>query len=173
MSEISYINITRDNNRIEQWYEITSSGLTHSCNQGIINQYLCPLMTNMFSNHRYHNNIYLNKNFGLLNITSIDSINNITNNNYYKILNVNIYSLDNNDINKDERLIFTYQMNITKKNIVLPKIINYEYSKFAQISWFNNLSIYHISSIILILLIIIYINMKSFCYKLKNKFKMK
>jgi hypothetical protein len=36
----------------DSWSEITSSGLTHTCADGVLNRLLCPLMLEAFSRHR-------------------------------------------------------------------------------------------------------------------------
>lgn len=52
-----------------QWSEITSSGLTHSASDGLLNSILCPLMLSTFSSHRIAamgDATFAGKNFGSL-----------------------------------------------------------------------------------------------------------
>ena len=49
------------------WFEVTSSGITHSAADGLVNSLLCPLMLETFSRHRrsdYGDAVYVGKNFG-------------------------------------------------------------------------------------------------------------
>jgi hypothetical protein len=51
----------------DEWTEVTSSGMTHTCASGHINAFLCPLMLNTFSSHRKdkdnNNRINYNRNW--------------------------------------------------------------------------------------------------------------
>jgi alkaline phosphatase D len=52
-----------------EWLEVTSSGLTHSANDGLVNGILCPLMHSTFSQHRrveYGDEAFVGRNFGQL-----------------------------------------------------------------------------------------------------------
>lgn len=79
------------NNHNQQLYEITSSGLTHTCGDSFLNYFLCPLMIQIFDQHRYDKKSYfIGKNFGLINlITSNNSKNEKT-----LALNISVVSLD-------------------------------------------------------------------------------
>lgn len=82
MAEILYANYTYDDGSMGQWIEVTSSGLTHSCSDGLLNSFLCPLMNDVFSSHRYKktsnndnnndNSLYMGKNFGYLDIQYVE-----------------------------------------------------------------------------------------------------
>jgi hypothetical protein len=50
----------------QTWIEVTSSGLTHSAADGVLNRLLCPLMLWAFSSHRVseEDNTYMKRNFG-------------------------------------------------------------------------------------------------------------
>ena len=41
--------------QVDEWTEVTSSGLTHTCADNFLNKLLCPLMINTFSSHRQDN----------------------------------------------------------------------------------------------------------------------
>ena len=51
-------------------FEVTSSGLTHTCGDGLITGLLCPLMLNTYDRHRIHSHgtdgYYIGRNFGQL-----------------------------------------------------------------------------------------------------------
>lgn len=72
MAEILYANYTYDDGSMGQWIEVTSSGLTHSCSDGLLTSFFCPLMNDVFSSHRYKtattDSLYMKKNFGYLDI---------------------------------------------------------------------------------------------------------
>ena len=73
MAEMLYANYTYDDGSMGQWIEVTSSGLTHSCSDGLLTSFFCPLMNNVFSSHRYKttvttDSLYMKKNFGYLDI---------------------------------------------------------------------------------------------------------
>lgn len=66
-----------------EWLEVTSSGLTHSAADGLMNKLLCPLMLSAFSRHRHsstNDTVFVGKNFGLI---SFDK----------SLLNVSVFSL--------------------------------------------------------------------------------
>lgn len=72
MAEILYANYTYDDGSMGQWIEVTSSGLTHSCSDGLLTSFLCPLMNDVFSSHRYKiDSLYMERNFGYLDIRYI------------------------------------------------------------------------------------------------------
>ena len=50
----------------QSWIEVTSSGLTHSATDGILNRLLCPLMLWAFSGHRVleEDGTYMKRNYG-------------------------------------------------------------------------------------------------------------
>lgn len=50
----------------QTWIEVTSSGLTHSAADGVLNRLLCPLMLWAFSSHRVsvEDSTYMKRNFG-------------------------------------------------------------------------------------------------------------
>ena len=51
----------------ERWVEVTSSGLTHSCAEGLLNGLLCPWMVDTFHAHRDEEDsraYYLGRNYG-------------------------------------------------------------------------------------------------------------
>lgn len=60
-SEIATIDIHRHGNTdmndthdtVDRWYEVTSSGMTHLCDDSIITRHVCPSMISLFSAHRY------------------------------------------------------------------------------------------------------------------------
>lgn len=72
MAEMLYANYTNDDGSMGQWIEVTSSGLTHSCNDGLLTSFFCPLMNDVFSSHRYktvtNDSLYMERNFGYLDI---------------------------------------------------------------------------------------------------------
>jgi hypothetical protein len=50
-----------------QWYEVTSSGLTHTCRDNFITKPICPLMMDHFSSHRYGEaNYFMERNVGVI-----------------------------------------------------------------------------------------------------------
>jgi alkaline phosphatase D len=51
----------------DEWIESTSSGLTHTCGDGLITRFLCPLMLNTFTRHRKASTdplYFIGKNYG-------------------------------------------------------------------------------------------------------------
>ena len=70
--EVSSIPYLRAGGTVGQWYEITSSGLTHSCRDSKLTEYICPIMLHTFNAHRDAiNNFLMERNFGLLSISAI------------------------------------------------------------------------------------------------------
>ena len=66
LGEVSETSYTREDGSTGKWTEVTSSGLTHSCSEGLMG-YLCPAVTALFSQHRRdQKSIYLKRNFGLI-----------------------------------------------------------------------------------------------------------
>ncbi len=66
LGEVSETSFTREDGTSGKWTEVTSSGLTHSCSEGLTG-YLCPAVTALFSQHRRDQKaIYLKRNFGLI-----------------------------------------------------------------------------------------------------------
>ena len=75
-------NVCEDEYDTPEWAEVTSSGLTHTCAESFLTQWLCPSMLNIFTNHRVNspgiNNIsealvnqdgyFIGKNIGSLEI---------------------------------------------------------------------------------------------------------
>ncbi|CAM9505479.1 unnamed protein product, partial [Ectocarpus fasciculatus] len=67
--EVSNIPFSRVGGEKGQWYEITSSGLTHSCRDSKFTELICPVMLRSFNAHRAGNhNFLMERNFGLLSI---------------------------------------------------------------------------------------------------------
>ena len=67
LGELSEARYTRADGSSGTWVEVTSSGLTHSCSDGIANALLCPLMMGMFSQHRQSFfAAHLQRNFGTI-----------------------------------------------------------------------------------------------------------
>jgi hypothetical protein len=49
------------------WYEVTSSGLTHTCRDNFITKPICPVMMEMFPSHRSEKEKYfMERNFGVI-----------------------------------------------------------------------------------------------------------
>ena len=76
MAEISTAQFTRADGSKGEWVEVTSSGLTHTCADGMMNALLCPLMTSLFSTHRKVSSVaepqlYLGRNFGIIQSTPV------------------------------------------------------------------------------------------------------
>lgn len=70
LGEFSIAKLEREDQKDNTWLEITSSGLTHTCADNIVNRILCPTMMYLFNNHRLHKeNYFTGKNFGSLTIT--------------------------------------------------------------------------------------------------------
>eukprot|EP01038_Epipyxis_sp_PR26KG_P016362 gene16362-22300_t len=70
LGELSQASFERLDGTFGEWLEITSSGLTHTCGDGIINYYLCPLMMILFNKHRHtKNSFFIGKNFGLIEVS--------------------------------------------------------------------------------------------------------
>jgi alkaline phosphatase D len=64
LGEISQATVRRTGGETTHWKEVTSSGLTHTCADGLLNRFLCPLMMEMFSEHRERRDrYYLGRNF--------------------------------------------------------------------------------------------------------------
>lgn len=69
LGEVSQAAYTREDGSTGQWIEITSSGLTHSCSEGLTGLF-CPGVTALFSQHRRdQKSVYLKRNFGLIQAT--------------------------------------------------------------------------------------------------------
>lgn len=67
LAEASAATYKRRDGTMGQWVEVTSSGLTHTCADGVLNAALCPLMTSIFSLHRRTPGaLFLGRNFGLI-----------------------------------------------------------------------------------------------------------
>ena len=68
LGEISRVKVERNDNTLNNiWPEITSSGLTHSCRLGIVQDVLCPIMLKTFNKHRDPNDeYYAGKNYGTI-----------------------------------------------------------------------------------------------------------
>jgi alkaline phosphatase D len=65
MGEISSVNYKLSNGESSQWFEITSSGLTHTCLSSKFNTFLYKIMTNTFNSHRWKPSSYtFEKNVG-------------------------------------------------------------------------------------------------------------
>lgn len=74
LGEISEASYTRADGSTGKWTEVTSSGLTHSCSDGITG-FLCPIMTGIMAQHRRSaDSIYLHRNYGLLEISKLDPV---------------------------------------------------------------------------------------------------
>jgi hypothetical protein len=74
LGELSVAKVTRADGSKHSWVEVTSSGLTHSCSDGIANTLLCPLMMAMFQQHRTASqDVFLQKNFGLISKAEVDA----------------------------------------------------------------------------------------------------
>jgi alkaline phosphatase D len=69
IGELSQALLTRADGSLTRWIEYTSSGLTHSCRDGLLNSVLSPILMRMFSSHRISPSSYfLGKNFGKVSI---------------------------------------------------------------------------------------------------------
>lgn len=70
MGEIAHAIVKREDGSISKWSEVTSSGMTHTCATGLFNKILCPLMVQMFHEHRLDDfgAYYLGKNFGTIEV---------------------------------------------------------------------------------------------------------
>ncbi|KAJ1436871.1 PhoD-like phosphatase-domain-containing protein [Ochromonadaceae sp. CCMP2298] len=66
LGELSRARFTRSDGSEGEWVEVTSSGLTHTCADGIVNKYLCPFMMQVFSLHRIPGAVFFGKNFGTI-----------------------------------------------------------------------------------------------------------
>jgi len=58
---------------MDRWPEITSSGLTHTCADGLLNRFICPFMLNTFTRHREQDldaGIFVGRNVGSLRFNS-------------------------------------------------------------------------------------------------------
>jgi hypothetical protein len=72
-AEVSSIEYSRADGSEGRWYEITASGLTHTCRDSRLTRYLCPLMLDTFNAHRAEEDSYfMERNFGLLTISACD-----------------------------------------------------------------------------------------------------
>lgn len=72
-AEISSVQYTRADGQRGRWFEVTSSGLTHTCQDNIITGHVCPLMLDAFHAHREGTfNYLMERNFGLLSISQCD-----------------------------------------------------------------------------------------------------
>ena len=67
-SIVTRVKVERNDNTLNNiWPEITSSGLTHSCRLGIVQDVLCPIMLKTFNKHRDPNDeYYAGKNYGTI-----------------------------------------------------------------------------------------------------------
>ncbi len=102
-----------------KFIEITSSGLTHSCNSGRLTRLLCPLMLNTFSDHRKKKeDFFMGENFGLLSI--------INNN---KHTSSSSDDDDDNNQNSDGLLLDISVLGIRDKAVVL----SYQVHKHAAV----------------------------------------
>ena len=82
LSEISVAKFTRADGNIGEWPEVTSSGLTHTCADGLLG-FVCPIVMSLCSHHRRAGkSLYLGKNFGTLEtvVTRRQSASRITHN---------------------------------------------------------------------------------------------
>lgn len=73
LGEVSEADYTRADGSTGKWVEVTSSGLTHSCSDGVTG-FLCPIMTTLMHQHRRSaESIYLHRNFGLLQASKLEN----------------------------------------------------------------------------------------------------
>ena len=145
MAEILYANYTYDDGSMGQWIEVTSSGLTHSCSDGLLTSIFCPLMNDVFSSHRYKttvttDSLYMKKNFGYLDIRYVkdddregdDSIDDRVSDSYHLdgrrhdydshwILNVSIISLEPSN---QRKVMLSHLITINNNNNTVNDAIN-------------------------------------------------
>eukprot|EP01040_Poterioochromonas_malhamensis_P002711 gene2711-2888_t len=91
MGELSSAQYHRADGKSGAWYEVTSSGLTHTCATSRLNRHLCPLMTWLFDSHRVNSKAFTHdKNFGLISFHQ--------NKNQEKYANISVFSLETDSI---------------------------------------------------------------------------
>ena len=124
-AEISIINYTRADGSEHQWFEITSSGLTHTCRDSRLTKYICPLMLDTFSAHRVERfKYFMEKNFGLLTINKcIDH----SDDSCHIIVNASVLSLES------DRLI-TQLIRVPERGLPRSKVEKINISRFPRIS---------------------------------------
>lgn len=67
LAEISQATVHRSDGSVSRWQEITSSGMTHTCQDNPINKVLCPAMLYLFHQHRTSwKAFYTQRNFGTI-----------------------------------------------------------------------------------------------------------
>jgi alkaline phosphatase D len=71
LAEASRAQVHRKDGSISTWMEITSSGMTHTCQDNPINRFLCPAMLYMFPQHRNTlSSFYTKRNIGTIQLLS-------------------------------------------------------------------------------------------------------
>eukprot|EP01033_Poteriospumella_lacustris_P004291 gene4291-3064_t len=67
LAEVSQATVHRTDGSVSRWQEITSSGMTHTCQDNPINKVLCPAMLYLFHQHRSTvDAFYTHRNFGTI-----------------------------------------------------------------------------------------------------------
>lgn len=67
LAELSQATVHRTDGSVSRWQEITSSGMTHTCQDNPINKVLCPAMLYLFRQHRSTvEAFYTHRNFGTI-----------------------------------------------------------------------------------------------------------
>lgn len=130
LGEISQASYTRTDGSVGQWTEITSSGLTHSCSDGITGV-LCPIMTALLSQHRRSPDaIYLKRNFGVIEATQIATTSTSTSpaQNAWSV-EFSVHALPGNEKVLSHRFVVDKLAQYTP----LPPIVSVHYADFPQI----------------------------------------
>lgn len=130
LGEVSEARYTRADGSTGKWAEITSSGLTHSCSDGVTG-FLCPIMTTIMGQHRRSaDSIYLHKNYGILETSRVVSAGSATTAAAPQwMLNFTIHSIDTSDV------VLTHTMLVSKgiSESQLAPIVSVHYADYMQL----------------------------------------
>lgn len=73
-AEISRIPFMREDNTSGEWFEFTSSGMTHTCRDNILTNIMCPLFLKSYKSHRASSDEYfMNRNYGTIEISKVSN----------------------------------------------------------------------------------------------------
>lgn len=154
LGEISRVKVERNDNTLNNvWPEITSSGLTHSCRLGIVQDILCPVMLKTFSKHRDPNDeYYAGKNYGTIEFDN-------------QSMNISVKSLEQNE--KGNTVL---QFNVPYNNnhhteYSKSKITNVQYEALPVL---NNTQFYSLFIIVIMFIVILLRSLFSYHNKKKS-----
>jgi hypothetical protein len=127
LAEISQASFTRADGERGEWTEITSSGLTHTCADGITG-FLCPIMMALFSQHRREGaSLFLGRNFGTVKAIADTNDGSLA-------LDFHIHSLE------QHRPVLDYTLRVSRGDAPASPIVSVEYPDYLQVPVWISLS---------------------------------